>query len=92
MIRNQYNYLTPSIRPRHNREKRTHLKQWHHNQNTTSEEFLSLYSVLAKKIQFFSASCLEMVIKQGHSYWCCQYSFGHTNNLPMNKLELDKIK
>ena len=44
MITNRYNYLT-FFRSRRKREKRTHIKQWHHNQNTTSrkpkEQFLS---------------------------------------------------
>ena len=37
MIRNRYNYLKPPV-PRHQRERRTHLKQRHHNQNTTSKK------------------------------------------------------
>ena len=37
MIRNRYNYLLPSV-PRHQRERRTHLKERHHNQNTTSRK------------------------------------------------------
>ena len=37
MIRNRYNYLTPSV-PRHQRERRTHLKQRRHNQNSTSRK------------------------------------------------------
>ena len=37
MIRNRHNYLTPSVL-RHQRERRTHLKYGHHNQNTTSRK------------------------------------------------------
>ena len=37
MIRNQYDYLTPSIQ-RHQRERRMHLKQRNNNQNTTSRK------------------------------------------------------
>ena len=37
MIMNPYNYLTPSV-PRHQRERRTHLKPRHYNQNTTSRK------------------------------------------------------
>ena len=36
MIRNRYNCLTPSV-PRHQRERMTHLKKRHHNQNTTKK-------------------------------------------------------
>ena len=35
MIRNRYNYITSSVQER---ERRTHLKQRHHNQNTTSRK------------------------------------------------------
>ena len=37
MIRNRYNYLTPSVQDT-KKERRTHLKQRHHNQNTTSRK------------------------------------------------------
>ena len=30
--------ITKHFRPRHQRERRAHLKQWHHNQNTTSRK------------------------------------------------------
>ena len=47
MTRNRYNYLTPSV-PRQQRERRTHLKQWNHNQNSPSRkqkgQFLSQIS------------------------------------------------
>ena len=33
---NRYNYLTPSVQHTHQSERRTYLKQQHHNQNTTS--------------------------------------------------------
>ena len=51
MIRNRYNYLTPSV-PRLQRETRAHLKQRHHNKNTTSRkpkgQFLSQTTIKNK--------------------------------------------
>ena len=45
MIRNRYNYLTPSVQDT-KRERKAHFKQRHHNQDTTSRklkgQFLSL--------------------------------------------------
>ena len=50
MIRNRYNYLAPSV-SRHQRERRTHLKQRHHNQTLQAESQQdSLSQKLAKRL------------------------------------------
>ena len=52
VIRYWYNYLTPFV-PRHQRERRAHLKQRHHNQDTTrgKPRGQSVFSrILAKRI------------------------------------------
>ena len=83
IIRNRYNYLTPSV-PRHQKERRTHLKQRHHNQNTTSRE-------RKMTVSFPKITNLEVGNRKHEPVnKLMQHELGNSNNKRITNLEVEE--